>query len=173
LRGKKKCYVLQYDRADEMRDALLDAVKRFKFSVQIEKDLLYKKDADTVMDKIFFKVKDRTPSDDKQFTNVMPIEGPRNDLKKLFKKFNPKTGQAPATVENITAIAVTKYKHPFNEDQIKHIIKTLDKEEKGFFILDDLIKSWIYVRREKQMIEKRKEALKKKPAAAPAPAAKK
>ena len=169
LRGKRKCHVFVHERADEMRDALLDAIKRFKFSIQIEKDLLYKKDSDPVTEALFSNIKilpGNSPSAANNNTTVMPVETPRQELKKMFKMFTPTAGRAPATLPSFTAVLVGKYKLSLKEDQVRHLLSLLDKEERGFFLLDDLIKSWIYSRRERQMMDKKRELAKKKSALA-------
>jgi hypothetical protein len=165
-RGKKKCHTLEHDRADIMRDALLDCIRRFKFNVEVEKDLFNKKDVDGVMDRFFgaARTKINADIDENRWKMILRIDQPCQDLKRLFKKFNPgNDGRAALNIENIRQVVV-RLKLELTDEQIMHLVEALDdeKEKKNYVTFDDLVCKWLYLKRMKATVEKRRSASKKR-----------
>ncbi|KAL0486907.1 Ras GTPase activating protein [Acrasis kona] len=164
-RGKEKCYVLEHERADVMRNALLDCIRRFKFNVQVEKDLFVVKDVDGVMDRFFAASRSKINADidENRWKMILRIDQPCSDLKRLFKKFNPgNDGRALLSVENVRQVVV-KIKLELSQDQINHLVEALDdKEKRGYITFDDLVCRWLYLKRLKVTVDKRRAVAKKR-----------
>jgi len=166
LLGRKKGYVVYNDNAVSLRDALLDSVVRFKFNVDLEKELFIRKDLDGVMDRFFSAAKDKTlqgdlsgTSDIKQFLN---IQHAAEDIRKLFYKFNPQSDKrAPINPEKMKIIT-SSLNLDFDDEQCQHLTNSLDEKSMGYIVLDDLVRSWIFTKRMKGMVQKRKEAQQKR-----------
>jgi hypothetical protein len=165
-RGKKKCYTLEHDRADVMRDSLLDCIRRFKFNVDVEMDLFNKKDVDGVLDRFFASARTKINADidENRWKMILRIDQPCADLKRLFKKFNPgNDGRAALNVENVRQVVV-RLKLELTDEQILHLVGALDdpKEHKGYLNFDDLVCKWLYLKRLKGTVEKRRVASQKR-----------
>ncbi|KAL9650448.1 hypothetical protein ABK040_004672 [Willaertia magna] len=164
LRGKKKGYIIHYKDANVLRDALLDAVVRFKFNVDLEIDLFIRKDLDGILDRFFAAAKDKTlqqtdvGNDIKQVIN---IQNACDDLRKLFYKFSPQQGRAQINLEKMKQI-VAGLNLDFGDEQCQHLINAFDEKKLNVVALDDLVRHWISTKRMKIMVQKRKEAQQKR-----------
>ncbi|KAG2374817.1 hypothetical protein C9374_010394 [Naegleria lovaniensis] len=74
--------------SDQQRVLLLDTVLRFKFNVDLEKELFIRKDLDIVVDRFF----SATLGDDENLTSSdINMNHASEDIKKLFHKFHPQS----------------------------------------------------------------------------------
>jgi hypothetical protein len=166
-KGKKKCYMLHCgDKADLFRDAMLDAIKRFKFNVEVEKELFFRKSMSDVVDKFFTANQTQVSKeyDDTRWKVILRIDTPCQDMKRLFKKFNAQSdGRASLSLDNMRQVMVRSKLNDFTDAQIEEIIEELDRDKKGYLDYDDLVKAWVYHHRLRSMLEKRKAAVERRP----------
>jgi hypothetical protein len=95
---------------------------------------------------------------------ILRIDQPCTDLKRLFKKFNPgNDGRAALSVENVRQVVV-RLKLELTDDQIMHLVDALDDEteKKQYITFDDLVCKWLYLKRMKATVDKRRQASKKR-----------
>jgi len=85
-KGNKKSHVYKAKKIEDFRDALLDAINRFKFFVTSDIDLFKKSKLDVPVDKFFECVKTQSNFDTKKFKNVLKPNDPAKELKKVFLK---------------------------------------------------------------------------------------
>ncbi|KAG2388190.1 hypothetical protein C9374_001040 [Naegleria lovaniensis] len=168
LLGRKKAYVVYHDNAISLRDSLLDTVLRFKFNVDLEKELFIRKDLDIVVDRFFSAAKDKSLGDDENLTSSdikqsINMNHASEDIKKLFHKFHPQSHdkRAALNVEKMKIIS-NGLNLDFNTEQCEHMLEVLDEKKMGYVVLDDLVRNWIFNKRMKGMIQKRKEAQQKR-----------
>ena len=166
LLGRKKAYVVYHENATALRDSLLDTVVRFKFNVDLEKELFIRKDLDAVVDRFFSAAKDKTLTDESGLTSdikqIVNIHNASEDIKKLFYKFNPQNDKrAPLSVDKMRIIA-TSLNVDFSEEHSRHLVSILDEKSVGYVVLDDIVRNYILNKRMKGMIQKRKDALVKR-----------
>lgn len=160
LKGQKKCYVIVYEDVETLRLALLDAVLRFRFYVETEKELFKRKDVDGILDRFFYE-KRSTDFDKTKWKNIVRIDQPVKKLQRMFKRFNPQNDRAAMTLENVRQ-ALAQEKIDMTDDEIGHLIKCLDPTNKGAISYEDLVRSWVFLRQMKVMIDKKKAASMKK-----------
>lgn len=168
-KGRKKCYVLDCgEKADLIRDALLDAVKRFKFNIEAEKELFFKKSMSPAVGRFF--AANQSPieidADDGRWKSVYRIDAPCQDMKRLFKKFNAQQdGRASLSFDNVKQVMTRSKLDDMSDNDIEEVIDELDRDNKGYLDYDDLVKAWVYNHRLRSMLEKRKAVVdQKKPA---------
>jgi len=170
-KGRKKCYVLDCgEKADLIRDAMLDAVKRFKFNVEVEKELFFKKSMSEAVDKFFTANQTQVTKDydDTRWKIILRVDTPCQDMKRLFKKFNAQSdGRASLSLDNMRQVMNRSKLDHITDAEIEEIVDELDRDKKGYLDYDDLVKAWVYHHRLKSMLEKRKLAMEKRPAPAP------
>jgi hypothetical protein len=163
--GQKRSYVFISDQCDVLRDALLDAVIRFRFYVQTEMDLFKRTKIDTVIEKFYGATGVQESFDTKKWKHMLKIDGPIKDLKKLFKKLNPdKNDRAPFTADSIKQLNMG-----FSDEEVTQLIQVLDPKKRGFVLFDDIVAQWIFCKKEKSMIDKKKAALAQAKQVAPKP----
>jgi hypothetical protein len=156
------------DKADLFRDAMLDAIKRFKFNVEVEKELFFRKSMSDVVDKFFTANQTQVSKeyDDTRWKVILRIDTPCQDMKRLFKKFNAQSdGRASLSLDNMRQVMVRSKLNDFTDAQIEEIIEELDRDKKGYLDYDDLVKAWVYHHRLRSMLEKRKAAVERRPSA--------
>ncbi len=164
-KGMKKYYQVEHEQADKLRDALLDAIKRFKFFISVEKTLPIIKDYDTTLDKFFNASKSKStssaePVDKKKWKQVLRVDLPAVELQKLFEKLAVAAG-ANAKAERIpftTASLAKVVSEPLSEQELQHVLDRIDPEKKGTIVFEDIVKSWFALHKEKTAIEKRQAA---------------
>lgn len=153
--GQKRSYVFISDNVSVLRDALLDAIVRFKFYVQTEMDLFKKTKVDAAVDKFFGATGNQESYDQKKWKALLRLDGPIKDLKKFYKKLNPDgNDRAPFTTNDIKNLSLG-----LSDDEIKQLIEIFDPKARGFILFDDLVAQWIFLKKEKAMIDKKKQAL--------------
>lgn len=153
--GQKRSYVFIADDVHKLRDSLLDAIVRFKFYVQTEMDLFKKTKVDAAVDKFFGSTGNQELFDQKKWKALIRIDGPTKDLKVFYKKLNPDgNDRAPFTSNDIKNLNLG-----LSDDEIKQLIEIFDPKARGFILFDDLVAQWIFLKKEKTMIDKKKQAL--------------
>jgi len=153
--GQKRSYVFVTENSVTLRDALLDAIVRFKFYVQTEMDLFKRTKVDVSVERFFDKVGTQESYDQKKWKQLLRIDSPSKDLKKFFKKLNPDNNdRAPFTNKDIKGIGLS-----LSDEDVDQLIKVLDPKQRGFVLFDDIVAQWIFLKKEKTMIDKKKQAL--------------
>jgi len=169
-KGRKKCYLLDCgEKADLIRDALLDAVKRFKFNIEVEKELFFRKSMSPAVDRFF--AANQSPiqadsSDDDKWKSIYRIDTPCQDMKRLFKKFNAQQdGRASLSFDNVKQVMSRSKLDDMPDNEVEEVIDELDRDKKGYLDYEDLVKAWVYNQRLRSMMDKRKAVVEqKKPA---------
>lgn len=136
---------------------------RFKFAIDSEKQLLLAKDVDGIIDRFFYEKPNKEDFDTSKWKSVVRIDVPCSRLAKLFQKFNPENNRASMAMDNVKQ-ALQQLKIDMTEDEIKHVILCLDPKSKGHITYEDLLNAWIFLRRSKVMMEKKRTIAEKKKA---------
>jgi len=89
----------------------------------------------------------------KKWKSVFRIDTPSKDLKQFFKKFNPDstTGRAPLNTQILKDLELS-----LSDEEIDQVLKLLDPKGRGFIFFDDLVSQWIFLKKEKAMVDKKK-----------------
>jgi len=152
--GQKRSYIFVGDNAETLRDSLLDAIVRFKFYVQIEMDLFKLTKVNASIDKFYDKAGQQDSFDTKKWKQSFRLDTPTKDLLNVFKRFKPDNiGRAPFTSQIVREI------RGLSEEECDNVVKVMDPKARGFILYDDLVAQWIYLKKQKAMIDKKKQAL--------------
>ena len=108
------------------------------------------------------KISNSHPDPDGKWGQICPVEMLRGELKKFYKIFKPKGGRAVATVEYISQTLETKLNLVFQQDFVQHLVAVWDPDRSNSFMLEDIVKSWVSVRREKLLLQKKQQLLSKR-----------
>jgi hypothetical protein len=158
-KGQKRAYIVRSKEAERLRDALLDAIMRFRFYVTTEQELFKRTKVDAVMSKFYAAAtsSESNDYDSKQWKAIFRVDTPTKDLKKLFEKFKAdKYGRVNLDVESVRPV-VDSLKLDFSDKNIEHLIEVLDPKKRGFCHFDDIVSQWIFLKKEKAMIDKKKQ----------------
>jgi len=157
-KGNKKSHTYKAKKVEEFKVALLDAINRFKFLVNTEIELFKRTKVDAAMEKFFESVSASTDSfDTKKFKNILKLDQPSKDLKKLFKAFNPdpRNNRANVTVDSFITICQDLGIN-MQEDEIQHVVDVFDSKKRGFITFDDIVCKYVFTKKEKAMMDKKK-----------------
>jgi len=197
-KGAKKAFVFYCLHSDRLKDALLEAIYRFKFFVTTDIELFKKMKVDGVVERFYDNCK-YTGDADKKW-KISSVDFPAKALKKIHKNLQSAAqltqgGNATATaslesstvaVATSTSSSTTTEKKAsnvvsssnkipltvqilrdtstalrinLNDEDIEHLMHTLDPKKKGFCTFDDLICQYLYSRKERLIVEKKKFAI--------------
>jgi len=155
-KGNKKSHTYKAKKIEEFKDALLDAINRFKFLVSTEIELFKRSKLDTALERFFDGLNSSADSfDTKKFKGILKLEQPSKDLKKLFKAFQPdKNNRANATVESFQNVC-QELSINLKDDELQHVVEVFDPKKRGFITFDDLVARYLFCVKEKAMISKK------------------
>jgi hypothetical protein len=134
---------------------------RYKFYVETEKELFTCMKVDDGMLKFFSKGKllEIEEFDETKWKLVFKIDAPHKELKKLFRKFKPENGRAP--LNEVFDDALEKLKIELSDEEKDQVKSRLDQKKRGYFVFDDIVKSYVYLLKQRIMVAKKLQMQKK------------
>ena len=159
-RGKEFHYIFTSQDTEDIKDALEDSINRFQFYIETEQELFKRVKVDQIVSKLFDSVKTKIDEvDNDQWKIIYYIDPPVKDVRKLYKKFKPDKTNRCAIDKQIVLELSEKLKLEYTEQDAEHLIKILDPTSRGYIKLNDLLIRFIFLRRERIIVQKKQKAI--------------
>lgn len=157
-RERTKSWTLYHENAKPFRIALEDAIQRHRFLIDAEKRILFEKDFDRDMEKLYKHCLAK-PDIDANWSSLIRIDTPLANLNKLWKALKPTNKQVSTKSVSNFVKASDKLKLGLDSDGIQHVIKKLDDQNKGYISLEDMTRGLYMQIRTKAIVERRNKQL--------------
>eukprot|EP01080_Neovahlkampfia_damariscottae_P008739 gene8739-687_t len=158
LEGEKKCYIFICKGIEDVRDSIADAIIRFMYDVKLEHELFKSTQVNQSLVKLYdaFMPKEFKDFDHILWLEVFLLPAYIEEILNFFAKFKTdKENKVPLTVATIKDIS-NRYKLDLNDEDVRNIIEVWDSRGDEYFTYDDVVCGWIFLKRQREVIEKKK-----------------
>eukprot|EP01080_Neovahlkampfia_damariscottae_P000064 gene64-4313_t len=157
-KGMDQSLTLTADLPKELEYSIEDGMLRFQHFIDEELTMfkVYKQDL-LLADFFESAVKNRIKEDENsQWKKIYYFEAIISDLEKLFNRFEPhESHKAHLTFESMENV-LRQLKLKLEPDDIFHLVKIFDHKKDKILGLNDLLIEYVYYRKEKDVVEKKK-----------------